>query len=125
MSAPRSTPSVSPLLLEAGFRNAFVDRVTAEMSRAFAARGIPSIVLKGPAIAQWLYEADEVRTYGDSDFLIPHEHWDLAGSVLREEGFQNLLVEMAHPRMQSHASDGWERRGVDNVDLHSTVYGIR
>lgn len=116
-------PSVAPPLLEAGLRNLVIDRITAEVSRAFAARGIPSIVLKGPAIANWLYGAHEVRAYGDSDLLVPHRLWDQAVNTLTELGFTDDLEPMAHPRMASFASHPFARR-TDALDLHSTLHGV-
>jgi hypothetical protein len=111
------------MVVEAGMRALLVDRVTVEVQRALADRGIPSVVLKGPAIAQWLYTDGEVRGYGDSDLLVPHADWTRAGEVLTELGFQNFLSVMAHPRMESIASDPWFR-GEQDVDLHSTIYGL-
>ena len=119
--SPRS--SVPPLLLEAGLRNLVIDRITVEVTRALAARGIPSLVLKGPAIANWLYGAHEVRAYGDSDLLVPHRLWDLAVDALTELGFTGDLEPMAHPRMASYASDPFVR-GTDSLDLHSTLHGV-
>lgn len=124
MPAERPSSSVPAIFLGAGLRAMLIDRVTAEVHRALADNGIPAVVLKGPAIANWLYDRDEVRGYGDSDLLIPHAEWEHAGRVLSELGFQNFLGTMAHPRMESYASDPWFREGED-IDLHSTIYGLR
>jgi hypothetical protein len=123
MPGNQPTPSVAPLFLGHGLRNLLIDRVTVDVFRALEADGIPAIILKGPAIANWLYRADEVRSYGDSDLMIPHHEWEHAGRVLTGLGFQNFLASMAHPRMESYASDPWFREGED-IDLHSTLYGI-
>ena len=65
-----------------------VDRVTAEVTRALAARSIESILLKGPTIATWLYSAsDRPRLYGDSDLLIRHCDWEPAQIAMRNLGF--------------------------------------
>lgn len=111
------------LFLQAGLRNQLVDRLSVEVSEAMTAAGIPNLLLKGPAIATWLYSRAEVRSYGDSDLLIRHEDWERATQVLQELGFTHDVSEMAHPRMESHASDPWYR-GTDNLDLHSTLYGL-
>lgn len=123
MPGAQPTSSVPTLFLGFGLRNLLIDRVTVDVCRALAADGIPSIILKGPAIANWLYRADEVRAYGDSDLLIPHGEWEHAGRVLEGMGFRNYLASMAHPRMESYASDPWFREGED-IDLHSTIYGV-
>jgi hypothetical protein len=123
MTGDKTLPSVPAPFLQAGLEALLLDRVTAEVHGALAAAGIPSIVLKGPAIANWLYHGDEVRGYGDSDLLIPHDRWQAAGEVLAQQGFRNFYANMAHPRMESYASDPWFR-GDQDVDLHSTIYGI-
>lgn len=124
MSEHNPRPSVPLPLIEAGLRNLVIDRVTVEVSHAFAARGIPSLVLKGPAIANWLYGPHEVRAYGDSDLLIPHELWSKAVDTLAELGFEGDLEPMGeHPRMASFASHPFVRR-TESVDLHSTLQGV-
>src|SRR5215213_9657052 len=123
MQGEQPSPSVPAMFIGAGLRALLIDRVTVEVHRALEAGGVPSIVLKGPSIANWLYGPDEVRGYGDSDLLVPHRDWDRAGRVLESLGFQNFLASMAHPRMESYASDPWFRNGED-IDLHSTLYGI-
>lgn len=112
--------------ISAGLRNLIVDRITVEVSAAFAEAGIPSVLLKGPAIATWLYEPHEVRAYGDTDLLIPHRDWERAGEVLASLGFVHEISEMAHPRMEGIASDPWYRgeNNEDNLDLHATIYGV-
>lgn len=112
--------------VSSGLRTLIVDRITVEVTRAFEAAGIPSVLMKGPAIGQWLYEPGEVRGYGDSDLLIRRRDWEKAGEVLTSLGFAEEISEMAHPRMESYASDPWYRGPTkeDNVDLHATLYGI-
>jgi hypothetical protein len=124
MPEDRPSPPVPAIFLEAGMQAMLTDRVTAEVHQALADNGIPSVVLKGPAIANWIYDAREVRGYGDSDLLIPHTEWEHAGRVLASLGFQNYLSTLEQPIAESHASDPWFRGG-DDVDLHSTLYGLR
>jgi hypothetical protein len=109
--------------IQAGMRNVLIDRLTVEVSTALERAEIPNVVLKGPAIAGWLYDRSEVRAYGDSDLLISQRDWERATEVLKSLGFTHDVSDMAHPRMESFASDPWYR-GDDNVDLHSTLYGI-
>src|SRR5688500_1357109 len=85
-------------VLQAGMRNLLIDKVTVEVARALHAAGIPHLLLKGPAIAGWLYDRTEVRAYGDTDLLIPHECWEAATGVLQGLGFTHDVENMAHPR---------------------------
>jgi Uncharacterised nucleotidyltransferase len=107
-------------------RNLMIDRLTAETAETFAVEGIESLVLKGPALAAWLYP-DEVRPYGDSDIMVAPSDWQRAVGVLERLGFANYLEPMAHPRMESFASTAFlrDRTGAeqDNVDLHCALHG--
>jgi hypothetical protein len=113
---------LSPAAMTA-LRNLSVDEVTGEVFRALRAAGIPSLVLKGPAIASWIYDPGEVRGYGDTDLMVSVDDWDRAVRVLRRLGFAHEIEEMGHPRMESIASDPWYR-GSATLDLHATLYGI-
>lgn len=99
----------------------YVDRLTAELANAFERREIASILLKGPAIARWLYDDGSVRSYSDCDLLVAPDQLSAAQSVLRELGFRDTQSPLAHPRLESHE---W-RRAEHRVDLHTTLIGIR
>lgn len=99
------------------------DRMTAELIVDIEAAGIPAILLKGPAIATWLYPGRGVRTYGDTDLLVAPEHWELAMETLASLGFEDDLGSLGHPRMESLTSHPWKRPG-HSVDLHCTLWGI-
>ncbi len=102
-----------------------VDRITAEVTRALEDASIESIVIKGPAIATWLYGDDIARLYTDTDLLIRRRDWAKAMETLDLLGFQDDLGPMAHPRMESGAGHLWARVS-DNAeaDLHYTLFGI-
>jgi hypothetical protein len=117
-----SAQGLDPALRLLAARNLRVDQLTAEIAGAFAAEGIDSLVLKGPALAEWLYPG-EVRVYGDSDLMVRPNDWQRAVGVLERLGFQNILEPMAHPRMESFAGTAFGR-GDDNVDLHCTLDGL-
>lgn len=102
-----------------------IDRVSIEVHDALAAAGIPSILLKGPAIATWLYGEDDLRTYGDSDFLVRYGDWDRAGEVLAALGFAPQWSAMAHPNLGYYDSFAFKRGPLDTVDLHATLSGLR
>lgn len=101
-----------------------VDRLVIDTSRAFHEAGIDHVLLKGPSIATWLYDPDEVRPYGDADFLVERHNWDIAIGVLREQGFEDALAKMAHPRMESFHSHPWSSKTRGEVDMHATLEGL-
>jgi hypothetical protein len=100
-----------------------IDALTARMTELFESRGIETIVLKGPAVADWLYRDRPIRAYGDSDLLMAPENWERAHDIMKELGFVDALGPLAHPRMESVTSHAWVR-GQENVDLHCTMWGI-
>lgn len=101
-----------------------LDRVTAELVGELEAAGVRAIVLKGPAIATWLYRGRGVRAYGDTDLLVPPDQWERASGTLRQLGFVDDLGPLAHPRMESITSHPWVRDD-QAVDLHCTLWGIQ
>lgn len=101
-----------------------VDRQAVEISRSFHEAGVDHLLLKGPAIAGWLYGDDEVRAYGDADFLVARQDWDRAIGVLKREGFEDALARMGHPRMESFHSHPWASKGRPDVDMHATLEGL-
>ena len=99
-----------------------IERLAADVAGSFAAAGIPTVLLKGPVLARWLYP-QETRPYGDADLMVSPADWDAAVAVLARLGFVDALGPMAHPRMESFSSTAFAR-GNDNVDLHCTLHGL-
>jgi len=123
-----SSEPLSPLHTFAAASNLLVDRLIVEVLDAFAAASIEAILLKGPAIAGWLYAEDEIRAYGDGDFLVARAKWEAASAVLRELGFHEDIARLEHPNLESFASYPWGREtegaGVQSIDMHATLAGI-
>lgn len=63
-------------------------RVLAEIETAMEARGIRSLVLKGPALAITLYPSPGLRPFNDLDILCQPQDLETAGHVLHEIGFE-------------------------------------
>lgn len=97
-----------------------VDQLTREVMTTLGRAGVESILLKGPSIADWLYQDGSVRSYGDCDLLVAPEQRATAESTLRGLGFEDAHAPLGHPRLETH---GWAR-GPDHVDLHTTLIGI-
>ena len=118
-----SADAVNPMERFLAAQTLAIDGLTADLTQLFEDRGIESIVLKGPAVANWLYEGLPVRAYGDSDLLVSPDNWEMAHQIVQELGFVDALGSLAHPRMESITSHAWVR-GEQNVDLHCTMWGI-
>jgi hypothetical protein len=101
-----------------------VDRVTAEVVPAFRDAGIPSILLKGPSIARWLYPTGG-RGYGDTDLLVPTAMFRAAEEALERLGFVQLLDGWADAERPSHDAERTYLRTTGRVpgcvDLHQSL----
>jgi hypothetical protein len=104
-------------------RNFAVDALTAEVASAFASEGIDTVVLKGPALARWLYPG-EVRPYVDSDLMVAPENRACAVSVLERLGFAEHCAWMPTPLSQDPGGTAFNRRGGGMVDLHCQLPGL-
>lgn len=101
-------------------RSRRIDLVSAECVRALGAAGIPSLLLKGPTTARWLYRDGVPRPYCDSDLLVPAERHADAEEVLAGLGFARRPTGRPPHEGASHAVALYRRcaAGWDNVDLH-------
>jgi hypothetical protein len=101
-----------------------LDRATAEVVTAFRSSQIASILLKGPAMARWLYSDDQARGYADIDLLIPDERFEEAEMVLGELGFEPHPLETIEGDWERY-SHTWNREEANiGVDLHRTLVGV-
>jgi hypothetical protein len=123
ISRRRVAQTPSPELVGAGM-SLRADLTTAEVVGALRGRGIRAILLRGPAIAHWLY-GDEPRPYGDADLLVAHENLGPADAVLAELGFSDRTVagRLAADR-PTHAHSWVRERDSACLDLHWTLVGI-
>lgn len=102
-----------------------VDRVTGEVVGALRATGIPTILLKGPTVASWLYDEGAVRYYMDSDLLVEPARHGEAEAVLRRLGFRPGTVTKAPPKGEIPHAHPWSRAADRaEVDLHRTLSGL-
>jgi len=81
---------------------------------------ISFVIIKGPTIANELYEPTEVRPYGDLDILIKNHNYDKVKRILAQHGFQ-----VADSENETHRRQYWnsvdfyhsENRNIA-IDLH-------
>lgn len=99
-----------------------VDRTTTEVFGALRNAGVRALLLKGPAIARWLYAPSYLRSYSDTDVLVAPDDVGRAEEILTSLGFElpPIYDEDDRPSFE-HA---WVRRsdGV-RVDLHWNLVG--
>ncbi len=104
--------------------NLRIDAATAEVVAALRERGVDSLLLKGPALADW-YPADSPRTYVDGDIWVSPALVGVAEAVLRELDFDPMQDERGMPGWWVEHASGWRRaRDGGVVDLHRRLQGV-
>ena len=98
--------------------NLRVDSLTAEVATELRAAGVQTVLLKGPAVARWLYDGAGERPYVDSDLLIAPGDLRRAERTLRRMDFQpgEWLAWLRRARPWTRA-DG-------TIDLHTSLFGV-
>jgi hypothetical protein len=91
---------------------------------ALAAAGIPSVLLKGPSFAAWLYP-EGGRTSVDVDLLVPPHSFDGAEAILAGRGFAHAPLDDLEGDKPWHAHAWYRERDGANIDLHRTLLGLR
>lgn len=102
-----------------------VDAVTANVASALRHAGVASLLLRGPAIARWLYAEGETRAYRDVDLLVEPERRADAEAVLAGLGLVHRQAGFARGESVEHASEWICRRPSVVVDLHRGIEGVR
>jgi hypothetical protein len=92
------------------------------VSTALLDAGVRTILLKGPALAAWLYP-DRRRAYSDVDLLIRGLDRAAAERVLRNLGFVRIAIDIL-PHDRPHHARTWVAPGGAAVDLHHTLVGV-
>src|SRR4051794_20289823 len=101
-----------------------LEAVAAEVVLALEDAGVDSLLLKGPPLAEWLYEDPGARPYVDVDLLVDSACAGAARGVLAQRGFRQSFGPLPHPGMERPPSAPWLRDGL-TVDLHETLPGAR
>jgi Uncharacterised nucleotidyltransferase len=124
------------LALMAAARALSCDQVAAEVTSALRDAAVPTILLKGPSIAQWLYPTGG-RSYIDTDILVPGRDFGRAEEVLRALGFAESLgdfhpfergapsAEVTYSRPPSPPAPAGPRGPAGVVDLHRSLPMLR
>jgi putative nucleotidyltransferase-like protein len=100
-----------------------LDVATRQFIEALRGEGIPSILLRGPAIALWLYEGK--RWYSDIDLLLPPWSLDRAYEFAGRLGYTctSFLPSSAYDRPLSNTKWLRDSDGI-KLELHRTLDGV-
>src|SRR6266566_5277767 len=91
-----------------------LDALATQVTAALADVGIRAILLKGPALADWLY-GGESRQYSDVDLMIARADTVVAERLLEDLGFELVALDIL-PHDRPHHARTWARPGGAAVD---------
>lgn len=101
----------------------WVDWYTGRVVQRMRERGVESLLLKGPAIARWLYADDPgARRYIDADLLVAPNALGAAERALAELGF--AVEELPWLDAEQPHAKSWRRPDGAVVDLHRVPLGF-
>jgi Uncharacterised nucleotidyltransferase len=92
------------------------------MTRALGDSGVHAILLKGPALATWLYPG-QPRPYSDVDLLICDLDRDAAARTLGDLRFVPVAIDVL-PHDRPHHARTYVSPDGAAVDLHHTLVGV-
>lgn len=103
-----------------------IDALTIEVMGGLQAASVPALLLKGPVIAQWLYDPGEVRGYNDCDVLAAPDRFASGGRAMRAAVFHLHRDEASHPEVLDQGrSQIWHRLPEDVwIDLQWRLPGF-
>jgi hypothetical protein len=107
------------------FRNQLILDQGVRLLDTLAAAGIPTLVLKGAALAGTVYDEPALRPMEDFDLLVPRTHFARAVAATLAAGwsFDPPLADPEPHFVFQHAV-GFRRDGGGAVDLHWTAAGL-
>jgi hypothetical protein len=104
-------------------RSLYMDMAAGEAFQCLVQAGVPAVVLKGPAVASWLYRPDEVRPAVDIDVLVEPVRFSDAEAALVQLGYHHRLAGTAACEIASNARELLAEDGIC-IDLHHHLIGI-
>ena len=100
-----------------------LDRAAAIAVEHLRSAGIASILLKGAAIATWLYDEGEVRPYRDVDLLVSPAQLEAAKAALADLGYWERLAGADPSEFGLKEQELFGPDGVC-IDLHHGLIGV-
>jgi hypothetical protein len=108
---------------------AWSELLHAEVAFLLRGAGIPTLHIKGPTVALWLFDEGE-RVWGDVDILVPPSRLDDALATLQAAGFTERFPGVNRRTTDDHAitlvhnPPGGLRSAGAEVDVHDRFEGI-
>ncbi len=108
-------------------RRMAVDHWTVRTIEALRGAGVDPVLLKGPAVADWLWPGNRsARTYDDADLLVSPTDLVATRATLVGLAFERVSppVEELDGRRRRHAETWVRWRDHAAVDLHQVLHGL-
>ena len=93
-------------------------RLLAELVGAFAAAGIPHVLIKGSGLAYSVYDDPSHRARGDTDLLVLPRDVDAARRLLARAGFEEVLSSAMGPLWTQASFERADILATHSIDLH-------
>jgi glycosyltransferase involved in cell wall biosynthesis len=98
------------------------DATLAEVALALQSDGIRPLLVRGPAVARWLYNDPRERPYGDVDLIVAPELFDAAGATLARLGFVDTSEGLREDERHPNESHWFRAQPIPvTVDLHHSL----
>jgi hypothetical protein len=103
-----------------------LDAAMVDVMASFERGGVHALVLKGPAVARWIYSRVDERGYEDCDVLVCPDEVAAAGQALGSLGFERHFDDSRMPGWWREHAEEWVRHsdGV-TIDVHRRLPGVR
>ncbi|MDQ1379207.1 MAG: hypothetical protein QOE15_3380 [Acidimicrobiaceae bacterium] len=108
---------------ELAARSLVMEMAAGEAFGCLIGAGVPAILLKGPAVASWLYRPEEVRQSVDIDLLVAPDRFGDAERALEDLGYRHRLAGTAACEIATNARELLAASGVC-IDLHRQLIGV-
>jgi len=103
-------------------RNLVIFRDLERLLSALGEAGVPAIVLKGPHLAEHVYQSPELRQMRDLDILVPGESLGQASAVASRLGYEPPREQAPEETLAlSQHVPPLSRRGAVPVELHWSI----
>jgi hypothetical protein len=100
-----------------------LDRLALEVIEALEGAGVPTLLIKGPVTAQWLYADTADHPYTDVDLLVAPDAKDHASDVLADLGLRDFHAQVLGIYRPRHERAWLTPEGLA-VDLHLGLAGV-
>ncbi len=94
------------------------DIVAGQVLGAWREAGLTGVLLRGPVLAERLYDGDGERSYADCDLLVAGHERERAEAMLARMGFAHHPLDAGHSRH-------WCRNDGAEIDLHRSLEGVK